>query len=243
MPPAARNVVWLVALVGDYAGPAARYWIPGRVQQVTTGDWTVDTAHFSERFQLFIIIALGESIVVTGATASDLGLDLARGAAVAVAFVGSAALWWLYFDRVAGFAGRRLASAADAGRLARDGYTYLHLPIVAGIIVTAVGDEIVIQHPGDVLHGPDLVALVAGPILYLAGHVLFRLRMTGTMSHTRPAAMLAILACAPLGLVAPALVTAAAIAAVLALLVAWETLRGARREYAAAADAAHGALD
>ena len=142
-----------------------------------------------------------------------------------------------------GTRGRRLATAPDAGRLARDGYTYLHIPIVAGIIVTAVGDEIVIQHPGDVLHGPDLAALVAGPILYLAGHVLFRLRMTGTMSRTRPVAMLAILACVPLGLVAPALVPAAAIAAVLVLLVAWETLMGARREYAAAADAAHGALD
>lgn len=243
LPPAARNVVWVVALAGDIAGPAARYWLPGRAQQVSTDDWAVDTAHFSERFQLFIIIALGESIVVTGATASDLSLDLARGVAVAVAFVGSAALWWLYFDRVAGLAGRRLATAPDAGRLARDGYTYLHIPIVAGIIVTAVGDEIVIQHPGDVLHGPDLIALVAGPILYLAGHVLFRLRMTGTMSHTRPIAMLAILACAPLGLVAPALVPAAAIAAVLVLLVAWETLMGARREYAAGDDAAHGALD
>ncbi len=145
LPPAARNVVWVVALAGDIAGPAARYWLPGRARQVTTDDWAVDTTHFSERFQLFIIIALGESIVVTGATASDLSLDLARGVAVAVAFVGSAALWWLYFDRVAGLAGRRLATAPDAGRLARDGYTYLHIPIVAGIIVTAVGDEIVIQ--------------------------------------------------------------------------------------------------
>lgn len=243
LPPAARNVVWVVALVADYAGPAARYWVPGRAQRVTTADWTVDTSHFSERFQLFIIIALGESIVVTGATSSGLDLDLARAVAVAVAFVGTAALWWLYFDRVAGIAGRRLAASADAGRLARDGYTYLHIPIVAGIIVTAVGDEIVIQHPGEVLHGPDLTALVAGPIIYLAGHVLFRLRMTGTMSHTRPVAMLAILACAPLGLVAPALVVAAAIAAVLVLLVAWETLQGASREYAAAADAAQGALD
>ncbi len=243
LPPAARNAVWLVALIGDYAGPAARYWVPGRAQQVTTADWTVDTAHFSERFQLFIIIALGESIVVTGATAAGLGIDPARATAIAVAFVGSAALWWLYFDRVAGLAGRRLASAPDAGRLARDGYTYLHIPIVAGIIVTAVGDEIVIQHPGDVLHGPDLTALVAGPVIYLAGHVLFRLRMTGTLSHSRPVAILAMLACAPLGLVAPGLVVAAAITAVLAALVAWETLRGARREYAGLEPATEGTLD
>lgn len=243
LPAPARNVLWLVALVGDYAGPAARYWLPGRATQVSTDDWAVDTGHFSERFQLFIIIALGESIVVTGATASGMTFDAARATAVAVAFVGSAALWWLYFDRVAGLAGRRLAEAPDAGRLARDGFTYLHIPIVAGIIVSAVGDEIVIKHPGEVLHAPDLTALVAGPIIYLAGHVLFRLRMTGSMSHTRPIAMLAILACAPLGLVAPALVVAAAIAAILAALVAWETVRGGRREYAIGAHAPPVPLD
>jgi low temperature requirement protein LtrA len=243
LPPAARNVVWVVALVGDFAGPAARYWVPGRAQQVTTADWGVDPHHFSERFQLFIIIALGESIVVTGATAAGLEMDAATAAAVAVAFVGSAALWWLYFDRVAALAGSRLASAEDAGRLARDGFTYLHIPIIAGIIVTAVGDEIVIQHPGEVLHGPDLTALVAGPIIYLAGHVLFRLRMTGTLSRTRPVAMAAILACAPLGLFAPALVVATAIAAVLAALVAWETVAGARREYADVDHTGLGALD
>lgn len=242
LPAGARNVVWLVALVADYAGPAARYWVPGRAR-VTTGDWQVETWHFSERFQLFIIIALGESIVVTGATASNLGVDAGRGVAIAVAFVGSAALWWLYFDRVAGLAGSRLASAEDPGRLARDGFTYLHIPIIAGIIVTAVGDEIVIQHPGEVLHGPDLTALVAGPIIYLAGHVLFRLRMTGTLSRTRPVAMAAILACAPLGLVAPALVVATAIAAILAALVAWETVAGARREYADVDHTGLGALD
>ena len=110
------------------------------------------------------------------------------------------------------------------------------------VIVSAVGDEIVIQHPGEVLHGPELTALVAGPIIYLAGHVLFRLRMAGTLSHSRPVAMLAILACAPVGLVAPALVVASMIAAVLVLLVAWETLRGAPLP-ARVAHAGAGALD
>jgi len=229
LPGPARAVVWMIALAIDYAGPAARYWVPGRSEHITTGDWGVDTTHFSERFQLFIIIALGESIVVTGATASGLGLDLARVTAVAVAFVGSAALWWLYFDFVAGIAGRRLATSGDAGRLARDGYTYLHLPIIAGIIVSAVGDEIVIVHPGEVLHTPDLIAVVAGPVLYLLGHLLFRLRMAGSVSNKRIVAMIAIVLCGPVGIVASALVVAAMIAAVLVVLVAAETASGMRR--------------
>ncbi len=254
LPAPARAVVWVAALALDYAGPAARYWVPGRSQQITTGDWEVNTDHFAERFHLFIIIALGESIVVTGATA-DLSLDLARATAAAVAFVGSAALWWLYFDYVAVIAGRRLATSDDAGRLARDGYTYLHLPIIAGIIVTAVGDEIVIVHPGEVLHTPELIALVAGPVLYLLGHLLFRLRMAHSVSNKRIIAMIAIVLCGPVGIVAPALVVASLIAGVLVALVAAETVSGMRRRargdlgplerlaYGRAGDAGPAALD
>ena len=184
MPAEARVPVWILALAIDYAGPAARYWVPG-MPRAETGDWAIDAGHFSERFQLFVIIALGESIVITGATGADLEMDLARITAIAVAFIGSAALWWLYFNATARIAGRRLAASDDPGRLARDAYTYAHIPIIAGIIVTAVGDELVIAHPGDTLHAPELAALVAGPVLYLFGHLLFRLRMAGSISRRR----------------------------------------------------------
>ncbi len=220
--------VWIVALAIDFAGPVLLYRVPG-LPRVTTTDWTIDTGHFAERFQLFVIIALGESIVVTGATASDLEIDLARGAAIAVAFVGSAALWWLYFSYVADIATRRLTASEDRGRLARDAYTYLHLPIVAGIIVAAVGDEIVIAHPGAMLEGPELVALAAGPILYLAGHLLFRLRMAGSMSGKRAAAAAAIAGCGVLGLALPALAVGALMAGVLVALIVAETAAAHRR--------------
>jgi low temperature requirement protein LtrA len=223
-----RTILWLVAIAIDFAGPAARYWVPG-MPRVTTHDWAVETAHFAERFQLFIIIALGESIVVTGATAAQGGLDTAKVVAIAVAFIGSAALWWLYFDYVAEISGRRLRSADDPGVLARDAYTYLHIPIVAGIIVTAVGDEIVIAHPGTSLRASELVALAAGPALYLVGHLLFRVRMAHSPSPMRSGAAVAVCACAPLGLVAPALAVAAVIAGVLVLLIAAEMLAGRRR--------------
>jgi low temperature requirement protein LtrA len=202
-----------------------------------TDDWDIDSGHFSERFQLFVIIALGESIVITGATASNLQIDLPRATAIAVAFLGSAALWWLYFSYVADIASRRLEKSDDRGRLARDAYTYLHLPIVAGIIVTAVGDEIVIAHPGVVLHTPQLIALAAGPMLYLAGHLVFRLRMAGSTSGKRLSAVLAIGVCGVLGSVLPALAVASLIAAVLVVLIVAETSAGERPRAADAASA------
>src|SRR4029079_12547794 len=140
-----------------------------RLGRSGTTEWEIEAAHFAERFQLFIIIALGESIVVTGATASSLVLDFANGTALMVAFGTSAALWWLYFDEVGWRAQRFLARCHERGRLARDAYTYLHSPIVAGIIVVAVGDELVIAHPGATATGVELAVLVVGPLLYLAG--------------------------------------------------------------------------
>ena len=143
------------------------------------------SAHFAERFQLFIIIALGESIVITGATTSDLELDAPRLAAFALAFLGTAALWWLYFNYAPRMAERRLALAEDRTALARDGYTYLHVLMVAGIIVSAVGDELVIAHPTEHLHGDEVAAVVAGPAIYLLAQALFRLRMAGSVSWKR----------------------------------------------------------
>jgi low temperature requirement protein LtrA len=225
----ARVAVWLLALAIDYAGPYARYWTPG-LGRSNAADWAIEGSHFAERYQLFIIIALGESIVVTGITASGLDLDAARVTAIAVAFLGSAALWWLYFNYVARIAPLRLIRAEEPGRLARDAYTYLHIPIVAGIIVTAVGDELVIAHPDEQLGGPELAALAGGPALYLIGHVGFRWRMTGTPSLKRLAAALAICAVGALGAALPALATASLIVAVLVALIAWETLAALRRQ-------------
>jgi len=224
----ARWAVWLIALAVDYGGPYSGYWLPG-LGRTTTADWRVDASHFAERFQLFVIIALGESIVVTGATASGFELDLAHGTAIAVAFLSSAALWWLYFDYVAVIAQRRLEGSDDSGRLARDAYTYLHIPIIAGIIVTAVGDELVIAHPTEGLSGAELATVAGGPALYLLGHVGFRLRMTGTPSIKRLVAAAGCIGAGLLGALVPALAAAALVLAVLVGLIATERIAGIRR--------------
>ncbi|HWI75367.1 MAG TPA: low temperature requirement protein A, partial [Baekduia sp.] len=126
----ARTVLWLIALALDYGAPLVVFWVPGR-RPLSGSAWVVETSHFSERFGLFIIIALGESIVVTGATTSEIGLDGHTAVAFATAFLTTAAMWWLYFTAVARIAERRLhAETTNRTTVARDAYTYLHVVLV-----------------------------------------------------------------------------------------------------------------
>ena len=224
----ARTILWLVALAIDYGGPLALFWVPGRSYIGETA-WQVSTAHFAERFGLFVIIALGESIVLTGATISSARLDAATLGAFATAFLTTAALWWLYFTYVVRIAERRLEMAENRTRTARDAYTYLHVVFVAGIIVSAVGDELIIAHPSEPLAGPEVAAVVAGPAIYLLAHALFRLRLTGTVSWRRLAGAAG---CALAGMIAAdadALVVGVLVLAVLVAVIASEYLASARR--------------
>jgi low temperature requirement protein LtrA len=223
-----RAALWLVALAIDYGAPLALFWVPGR-RRLDGSEWNVETSHFAERFQLFVIIALGETIVITGATTSELDLDTARLTAFALAFLSTAALWWLYFSYVARIAERRLELAEHRTTLARDAYTYLHAGIVAGIVLTAVGDELVIAHPTDVLPRDEVAVVAAGPALYLLAHLVLRLRMTGTISVRRLTGAAACLAAGVLGLVVPALVLAALLVAVLAAVLVSEQVAATRR--------------
>ncbi len=224
----ARVAVWTGALALDYLGPAAGYWLPG-IGRSAAAEWDIEGSHFAERFQLFIIIALGESIVVTGTTASSLHVDAARAAAIAVSFVTSAAMWWLYFDFVATIAQRRLATSNESGALARDAYTYIHTLMVAGIIVAAVGDAVLIARPGVTATAPQLAALAGGPALYLAGHVAFRWRMARSWSPKRVTATGALVLAGLLGALMPALACATLILAVLITLIVAELVAGVRR--------------
>ena len=169
-----RLVLWIPALALELAAPAAGYWLPGRGRAVTT-DYDIEGSHFAERCQVFIIIALGESIVVTGATASAAGLTSTVVLCLVVAFVETAALWWLYFGATAEHARVTLSTCDDPGRLARDAYTYAHLPIVAGIIATAVASDLLIAAPHEAPGGVGVAMILGGPALYLLGESLFSL--------------------------------------------------------------------
>ena len=226
----ARPLLWLVALAIDYSAPLFVFWVPRR-KPLDHSAWEVETSHFAERFQLFMIIALGETIVITGATTSALELTTARVVALGLAFLGTAALWWLYFNYVAHIAERRLELSDDRTRLARDAYTYLHVVLVAGVILSAVGDELVIAHPIDELPRAELVVVVSGPALYLVAHALFRLRMAGSIAWKRLAGAAAcVLIGSAVGAVAPALAVAAVLVAVLVAVIAAEHVAALRRD-------------
>jgi low temperature requirement protein LtrA len=121
-----------------------------------------------------VILALGESILVTGANFGELPSSTQTVAAFIVAFIGSVALWWIYFDR-AEEAGRRVISAAsDPGRIGVSAYTYFHIPMVAGIIAAAGADELTIAHPTDEATVATTALILGGPALYLVGNAMFK---------------------------------------------------------------------
>lgn len=216
-----RLALWGPALAIDLIAPLVGYWTPGRGHS-TTSDYAIEGGHFAERFQSFIIIALGESIVITGGTASARGVTGQIVLALTVAFLGTGALWWLYFGEVAEHSRRRLAESEDPGRLARDAYSYLHLPIVAGIIMVAIADDLLIKQPSHALRAAGVVMAVGGPALYLLGETLFRVRMIGSANPKRIMAVLALGLLAAFGNGLSALALSAGVAAVLTALSLWE---------------------
>ena len=180
----ARLVLWALALGIEYISPAVRFWIP-KYGASSVADWYVEGGHMAERCAGFIIIALGESIVVTGATFADLNWTREVVVAFLSSFVASLAMWWIYFDKGARAGSELISNSSEPGRLARLAYTYLHLPIVAGIILSAVADDLVLWHP---LGEPDartVLSAVGGPLLFLIGTSLFKHTVRGflQLSH------------------------------------------------------------
>jgi len=207
------------------------YWVPGR-RRLAPATWNVGTEHFAERFGLFIILALGESIVITGATTFELDLDAARIMAFVMAFLASAAIWWLYFTSVATIGEHYLEVSENRTILARDAYTYLHVVFIAGIILSAVGDELVIAHPTEVLPPYEVAAVAAGPVVYLFAHTLFGYRLTGLVYKTKLFGTLACVAVGFAGLIVPALVLAGLLIVVLVAVIGSSHLVSSRAEAA-----------
>jgi low temperature requirement protein LtrA len=220
----ARDVVWIVALVVDYAAPAARFWVPG-MRSSRTEDWTVSGSYFSERFKLFLILALGESILVTGVTLSGLALDPSTVAAFGIAFLGIVALWWIYFHRSAEAGTGVLQRSTDPGRLARSAYTYFHLPMVAGVIVIAVADELIITHPGGSADAALVAVAFGGPALFLAGHALYKWALFGVISAARMVAIAVLVLLAPIALALTPLAVSILATVVVVGVAVLETLR------------------
>jgi low temperature requirement protein LtrA len=190
-----RLVLWTVALAIEYVSPAVRFWIP-RYGPSTIEEWSVEGGHMAERSAGFIIIALGEAVVVNGATFADLTWTVETVCAFVSAFLGSIAMWWIYFHKGAEAGSELISKSRESGRLARLAYTYLHLPIVAGIIVSAVADELVLKHPNGAPDLRTILTAIGGPLLFLIGTILFKFSIRGflQLSHGIGIVALAILA-------------------------------------------------
>jgi low temperature requirement protein LtrA len=214
----AQIVLWVAAAAIDYAGPA---WL---TRERLRGLQHVAVAHFAERYSLFIIICLGESIVAFGVGASEERFDAQLVAAVGLGLLITVALWWTYFDRFATVAEERLRTHHDPVLAAADAYSYLHLVLVAGIIVFAVGVKLAVHDVGQPLDDPTRLALCGGVALYLVGHVAFRLRIAGSVGVEKLVAAAALLVLYAVGGDLAAWALAGTVAVVLTAMCAYESV-------------------
>ena len=218
-----RLWLWGVALTIEYIAPAALFWIP-KLGPSSVEAWAVEGGHMAERCAGFIIIALGEAIVVNGATFADLTWSAENVSAFLSAFVGSIAMWWIYFHKGAEAGSELISKSAESGRVARLAYTYLHMPIVGGIILSAVADELVLTHPGGHTDIRTVVSAIGGPLLFLVGTILFKHSIRGflQLSHGVGIIALAVLAWFA-GDLSP-LMLSFLTTATLVVVAAWETI-------------------
>jgi low temperature requirement protein LtrA len=215
-----RLGIWGIALALDFGGPFF-FGAEG---------WKLEPAHFAERHGLIVIIALGESIVAIG-VGSQVALDAGVIAAAVLGIAVAASLWWVYFDVTSLAAARRLANASEGrerNEIARDSYSYLHLPMVAGIALLAVGLKQTLERVSEHLGTVTAAALLGGTAMYLLALVAFRLRNVRSVSVRRVLCALVLLALIPAATALAALLTLAILTALLVALVAYEAIRYAQ---------------
>jgi len=218
-----RLVLWAIALVIEYISPAVRFWLP-RYGASSVADWMIEGGHMAERCALFIIIALGESIVVIGATFAELTWTTENVLAFVSAFVGSLAMWWIYFHVGAEAGSEQLSKSSEPGRLARLAYTYLHMPIVAGIIVSAVADELVLKHPGGHSDLKTVISAIGGPLLFLFGTILFKHSFRGFLQLSHGAGIIALCVLAWFASELSPLVLSILSTAIMIVVAVWESI-------------------
>jgi low temperature requirement protein LtrA len=208
--------LWTIALTIDFLGGF-----------FSSGGWRVSPRHFAERHGLIVIIALGESIVAIGIGARGLPLDAGEIVAALLSIAAVTALWWAYFDVVALVAERKLTELSGIAQasLARDTYSYLHLPVVAGIVLFAFGLNQSVGHLGDELHSVPAVALCAGPAIFLFAQDAMRFRTSHTYNSRRLLTVALLLALIPVASSVPALGALAAVTGVCWAFLLWEALR------------------
>jgi low temperature requirement protein LtrA len=209
-----RILFWIAALLIDYGAPLIHFRIPG-LPDLSLDAWRVTSEHFAERFNLFVILTLGETIIITGATTSALDLGATNILAFLLAFASTAAMWWMHFRKMSESGEEQLEDTRDPVRMARNAYSYAHVLIVMGILTIALADELVISHPMSVPPLPELLPVIVGPILFLTGEVLYQYNTEFAFNRIRSGAAMACALVSPLGLLLPAMVGSGLVTAIL----------------------------
>ncbi|MEH2509875.1 low temperature requirement protein LtrA [Nitrobacteraceae bacterium AZCC 1564] len=218
-----RLILWMIAVAIEYAGPAMRFRLPG-LGASPLQTWEVEGGHMAERCALFIIIALGESIVVTGATFAGIDWTATAIMAFVVALLGSIAMWWVYFHLGAEAGSDQISHSQDTGRLARLAYTYLHLPIVAGIVVAAVGDELLLAHADGHSGIKTMIGMIGGPLLFLVGVSSFKYTIRGLLQLSHLVGMVALVVLIPFAHLLSPLALSMATTVIMLIVAAWEAI-------------------
>ena len=226
-----RILLWLVAVLCEYVSPMFGFALPG-MGRSRTQEWTIEGGHLAERCQLFVIVALGETVLASGATlANVVAWDVPVVLALLATFVGTLAMWWLYFGTSSKDATAAITRSHDPGRIGAY-FHYAHAILIAGIIASAVGNDLVLAHPHAHAATAQIAILLAGPAIYLLGSAIFKYVVYGSVPASHLAGVLMLLALVPMAFVADMLVMGWLTTVVVLVVSFWEgrLLRKRRRE-------------
>jgi low temperature requirement protein LtrA len=218
-----RMWLWGIALVIEYTSPLVRFWIP-KYGASAVEDWYVEGGHMAERCAGFVIIALGEAVVDDGVTFAALSWTPPIVGAFVSAFLSSIAMWWIYFHMGAKAGSELISKSADPGRIARNAYTYLHMPIVAGIVLSAVADTLVLKGPAGHADLRTALTAIGGPLLFLVGTILFKRDIRGWLQLSHGAGIVALAVLAVFARDLSPLMLSVLTTAILVVVAAWESI-------------------
>lgn len=233
-----RMGLWLVAIACEYLSPMIGFALPG-LGRSSTRDWTIEGGHLAERCQLFVIVALGETLLASGAVLADTLLwNASMLSALGATFIGTLAMWWLYFGTSSKDASAVITASADPGRIGAY-FHYIHAILVAGVIGSAVGNDLVLAHPQGGMGTAQLLALVGGPATFLLGCTVYKRVVYGRFPLSHVIAVLALLALIPLGYATQLVVMGWLTTGVLLVAGLWETRVLGRRPVSLAVHGRH----
>lgn len=220
----ARALLWVVAILCEYISPMFGFALPG-MGRSRTREWTIEGGHLAERCQLFVIVALGETLLASGATLANAAeWDAPVVLALLATFVGTLAMWWLYFGTSSKDATNAISHSDDPGRIGAY-FHYVHAILIAGVIASAVGNDLVLAHPHAHPAAAQVAILLAGPAIYLLGSAAYKRIVYGTMPVSHLVGALLLLALVPVGLRADMLIMGWLTTAVVLIVSFWETRR------------------